>query len=145
MSPQAKLIERLVTVFGMPERPDPDAFLNEFAKALKGWPEQVLEKAGDRIIRSSTFWPKPSEVALECERVIAWERKPEPNLPLGDEPSQPTPEAKQRVRAMVADLKAKIAMQSLPERDVVLPPTDAFEFERMQATSPNRGLHRGTP
>lgn len=62
MTPEDRLIQRFIGTFGEPRTPNPDIFLEEFAKAISGWHIRVLDKVGDEIIRSSTFWPKPAEV-----------------------------------------------------------------------------------
>lgn len=61
--------KRLVAVFGMPNRPDPKAFLDEFVKAVGTvWPEGVLERAVSRLIaeHEDPFWPMPGRLRALC-------------------------------------------------------------------------------
>lgn len=62
MTPEVRLIQRFIAVFGEPKTPNPEEFLAEFAKAIAGWKLHVLDQVGDEIIRSNQFWPKPAEV-----------------------------------------------------------------------------------
>lgn len=75
MSPQDRAIARLTGTFGEPRTPDPEIFLEEFAKAISGWSLKVLDKACDEVIRTSTFWPKPAEIIEKC-KAIAEEMNP---------------------------------------------------------------------
>lgn len=144
MSPIDRLMSRLHAVFGEPRTPDPDTFLHEFARAIGGWSDDVLAKAGDEIIRTCTFWPKPAEVNEAAQRIVSATYKPTP-YPAGPELPPPTPEEAERARKLVEEAaqviikrgKEAMGIEDKPMRDVSRP-----AFESMQRNSPNEGLHR---
>lgn len=144
MSAEDDLIDRFVTVFGEPRTDAPDRYLEEYAKALRGWEAEVLALAGDRVIRENVFWPKPAEV-LAIARTIAADleakrKKPE-HRPI--EKNEASPEEKARVKELVRLTLMGMARNNVdftPLQDEVAPNRD--EFEAMQRNSPNR-FHRG--
>lgn len=152
MSPEERLIDRLLTVFGEPKVDNPSGYLDEFAKALRGYDAEILEAAGDAVIRECKFWPRPAEVRDHCEseghRILLRRSDTRPKTGQSSEFSRndASPETKARVDALVSDFKAMVASRQIekaPEekwRDVSRP-----AFERMQRESPNGGLHRLTP
>jgi hypothetical protein len=71
MSPAEEVVARLNAVYGDPKTPDPGMFVAEYIKALTGFDGRVLHKAADRVIKSSTFWPKPAELIAEAEHVAS--------------------------------------------------------------------------
>lgn len=107
MTQEEKLVQRLTVMFGEPRTEDPGAYLREFTAAIKGWPADVLDEAGNKVIKGSTFWPKPAEV-IEMARHIASERgrvTTSTYLRNLDEQERgwknPTPAEKGRVRTMM--------------------------------------------
>lgn len=66
-----QLIGRFMAMFGEPKTPDPDGFLVEYARAIDGTDADALRRAGDILIRKSTFWPKPSEVLDLVGEILA--------------------------------------------------------------------------
>ena len=94
------IIERLITVYGEPKTDNPDLFIAEYAKALRGFDQRVLEFAADNIFRTHTYptWPTLGEIVRTANEVAAElydnHRKPEHSkAPL----AEPTPEQKERV------------------------------------------------
>ncbi len=143
MIAEFNLIRRLVAVFGEPKTDDPEIYLAEFEKSLKGWSAEVLQQAGDRVIKESVFWPKPAEVIAICRSIAvdiaSRSRRPE-RQPIYENPA--SQEERDRVaeivRLTIMGLKAKAPPE--PElRDEVAP--NRAEYEAMQRNSPNR-FHR---
>lgn len=142
----AKLISRLLTIYGTPRTDDPAAFIAEYEKVLKPYGSDVLERAGDEIIRTiGPFWPKPSE-ALKVVRQVAhesWvdtygrEPKPDPDY------ERPTQDQKDRAQAILNEFVRAMAEKEInfdPKPKVAI---DVNAFEEMQRKS-RTGLHRLT-
>jgi hypothetical protein len=70
-APAEEVVARLNAVYGDPKTPDPAMFVAEYIKALTGFDAKVLHKAADRVIKQSTFWPKPAEIIAEAEHVAS--------------------------------------------------------------------------
>lgn len=72
-------IDRFLTVYGQPKSDRPDAFIDEYAKALHGFSAVILEKAASRIMSMHEYptWPALGECVKVC-REIAWEMNPPP-------------------------------------------------------------------
>lgn len=112
------LIARFSAMFGAPRTDDPDLFIAEFERAISGIDKQLLAKAGDALMRSSKFWPKPSEVldlvdkmASERERYERLNhREVEKHVP------PPTPEQAARANALVAEFKRSLAQMDVSEK-----------------------------
>lgn len=147
MNPQDRLIARLTNVFGEPKTEDPAAFVAEYAKALAGYDPAILEAAGDEIIKSAVYWPRPAE-AVQTARRVAAERGAKQTIgahvprQTTAEPVQPRDEdSRARMDAMVRELKAFVAAHSLkPPKQVPLADVSRPAFERMQRSA--SGLHR---
>lgn len=144
MSAQQRLVDRLVTIYGEPKTDDPVAYINEFEKAVKGFAAEVLQAAGDEVIRECKYWPRPAEVVDRanaiCLKIEAGKPKPPP------EPDMPPPTPEQIARAREITRLALVAMRKQDaERLPELPPVDRPAFERMQRQSPNWWLHRKAP
>lgn len=147
-APEDILIDRLLTVFGEPKVDAPDAYLVEFGNALRGWDANILAKAGDEVIRSCKFWPRPAEVidiarGIAASEAAARQRNAPP--PHGDDRPPLSPEAAARAQELVAEMKRFIAANTI--NDPATKPIDWVRgqkpgFERMQRESPNHGLHR---
>lgn len=142
MNAEDKMIQRLLSVFGEPKTPNPELFLEEFAKAIKGWDARVLEEAGDRVIRSSTFWPKPAELIEEATAIAAAMYAPKAT-PLDDTNwPEPSPEAKARVDALLRETLPKLKAGGKVFTDPKpLPDVSRQSFETTQRESPNTSLH----
>lgn len=147
MSAIETAISRLLTVFGNPKTGDPDLYIEEFAKALKGTDPMVLEKAVDRWIKRDTpFWPRPGELLAEVERVASDlynDKRRAEHKPFA--PQTVDEAAIARVRAMVS--KAIEAMQA--EGHVVGKASETQwergrerEFRAMQERSRSPHLHQ---
>jgi hypothetical protein len=152
-------IERFIAMFGEPRTPNPEKFIEEYQKALRGIDAEVLDKAVDRIMRTVTFWPKPAEVIQEAHRVAAekYEHRPADWDAIDKDRkegwkfddltrSAVTPESKARVQAMVEEMKRNLAERVVDGKpDPFAPDWERGQregFEEMQRTSPNKGLHR---
>lgn len=142
MSPEQKLLSRLLAMFGEPKSLDPDQFVKDFAKAIEGYSPELLELAGDAVIRKCTFWPKPAEVIAEAVRIGGLKSGTFKPLPPCDEPPPLTDEQKARVQ----DIK-RLAIAACDKVHEVLPPLlpppkvdrDAFEIMRSASRNP---IHR---
>lgn len=154
MSPAEEAIERLLALFGEPKTSSPERFLEEYRKALAGIDPRVLERATDRVIQKSTFWPKPVEIIAEAHHIAAvlYSHRPtdwdavDKDRRAGWSPSDlkkfRSEEARANVQAMVDQMKANIAaMEVDPKDDVDWQAGQQPDFEDMQARSPN-GTHR---
>lgn len=151
-------IERFLAMFGEPKTPNPGRFIEEYRKALRGIDGDVLDRAVDRIMRKTTFWPKPAEVIQEAHQVAAekYEHKAEDWDAIEADRKQgwkfsdlaksaATPESKARVQAMVDEMKRNFAANKIDEKEPVEIDWRRGQrdgFEEMQRTSPNKGLHR---
>lgn len=139
--PVERLIERLTIVFGEPRTPNPVLYIEEIAKAVKPYSAEILEQAGDEVIRGNTFWPKPGEIVEKAEgiaaRIASRNRKPE----VREEWPEPTDEQRRRAIELVERAKQAMASKALPVEAVELPSVDREAFEAMQRNSPN-DFHR---
>ena len=64
------LVARLLSVLGKPDSGDVPAFLTEYRKIVQGFGPNVLESAGDRLIRDGgRHWPTPRAVLQACTDV----------------------------------------------------------------------------
>lgn len=142
MTPQAKLISRLLNIFGEPKCEDPAAYIDEFEQAISGYAEDVLAQAGTEVIKRCTFWPRPAEVIGIIEEICRRRDAAKPDPPRPKDLPQPTPEqvarSRQILAAAVAAMRAGApkAIQPVP-----VPPMQRPQFEAMQRASPNRHLH----
>jgi hypothetical protein len=66
------LLSRLAIVYGPPESADPAAYLAEIAKMIAKYPPNILEKAGDLILRThrGKSFPKPNDIVTACEDAL---------------------------------------------------------------------------
>lgn len=151
MSPAEEAIERLIAVFGEPKTPSPERFLDEYRKALTGLEARILDGAVDRIIKRSTFWPKPAEIIEEANTIAAavyrhqstnWDAV-EADRKRGwspDDLAKHNEFMDQWRRIMSSNVTAKDDADTKEFAKVQREP-----FEEMQRNSPNRGLHRRAP
>lgn len=66
-----KLVSRMCIMFGAPETDDPQAWFAEMDRLLKGYREDILDKAGDLILRTNRTgrFPTVSAFVTACEDV----------------------------------------------------------------------------
>lgn len=147
MSPEDRLIARLLGVYGEPKTPDPEMFIAEFGKAIEGWSIRVLDKVGDQLIRDCQFWPKPAEV-IEKAKAIAADMDRDGRAPRYRFPSKMGPYDEKTLETW---RKAKIWRDSIPDdywdRKTVrapVPHPNRKAFTDLQAKSPNTHLHGGS-
>lgn len=71
------VISRIMTVYGVPTAPDPDALYREFVLALDGFSDKVLEAGISRVLRTHEYptWPVLGEIVSAC-RAVAYELTP---------------------------------------------------------------------
>jgi hypothetical protein len=143
------LLSRLMTVYGDPKTDDLEGFIREYRRALAGYSDKVLDKATDKIIDSSLFWPRPAEVkaiAYGVAASIAPARKP------ADEPLEPYihpesrgPEGLRSAAEIMAEFRAGMAEKRLAAEpdpaEIDWSRAQRDGFRDMQANSPNR-FHR---
>lgn len=122
------------------------AWLKEMIDIFRGTDSVVLAKAYELIRdeHEERAFPLPATLKRFIGRAadlaypdhVAWK-------PLTGAPHvAPDPESVQRVRALVADLKGKLAMGGKPAVEPEqLPDVSRPAFEKMQRESPNRALH----
>lgn len=144
MTPEDRVVMRLTTMFGQPRTEDPEVYVVEFAKAIRGYDSEALEKACDEVIQSSTFWPKPVEIIQRAAQIASWRARLNAKPPASDPlPPARSEDEKARVRAMVAEFNRSIARMTAPMEAAKLPDSvSRGDFEHMQRTSPNAALHR---
>jgi hypothetical protein len=144
------MIRRFIAIWGNPKVEEPNLFIAEYRRCLDGFSDAALERATDRAIDTSKFWPRPAEVrelAVAASAFLAGlhksSRHPDEHNPI--EPPQPlSEEAKQRAMAMVETLRRTAAALDLKEVIERRPPMDRPTFEQMQECSPNVELHSDT-
>lgn len=143
MKPEQRIVSRLLTMFGEPRTDDPIAYMNEFEKAVAGFPASVLEQAGNDVIRRSKFWPRPAEIVETCDAIcrrMEAEKNAKNPKPVEEDLPPPTPEQRQRAREIltmaIAAMRKDDALKPLP--DVSRP-----RFEAMLRNSPNAHLYPG--
>lgn len=142
MRPEDRVVARLIAVFGEPKTPDPVLFLEEFAKAVKPFDADVLEKATDEVIRDCAFWPRPKEIV---DRAIAYAtKKARRNVPPPREEPRPpplTPEQRSELKKIMADFYERMNIQGDDAHLVDWKRGQRPQFEEMMRTSPNRHLY----
>jgi hypothetical protein len=138
-----QLFERFLVTFGDPKTANLPAYIDEYAKALAGFAEADLMRAGDYLIRTARFFPRPAEV-LEIVRpmVLARQQLREAAEAAAQEIEVRAALAKRtdEDRAKVAALFRDASHLHAQARDVVVP-VDRPAFEAMREHSKNRHLH----
>lgn len=68
-----RIVSRFVTMYGDPKTDNLEAYFDEYAKALHGFSSEVLELAGDRILRNHAYrsWPTIGECVKICREAAA--------------------------------------------------------------------------
>lgn len=158
MTPAEDAIDRMLAMFGEPKTTSPERFIAEYQKALAGVEASLLELAVDRVMKRSTFWPKPAEILEEVNRIAAdkyrhratdWDAV-EADRKAGWQFSDltkgaPTPEARARAQAMVEEFKRNIEAMRMDDCDDPLEPDwergQRDGFLEMQRNSPNKLMH----
>jgi len=129
-----RLVERLTVMFGEPKTNDPATYMDEFAKAVKNYSADILEQAGDEVIKTCTFWPRPAEIVQKAEsiaaQIAAKNRKPQ----MKEEWPEPTDEERRRATELLE--QAKAAMRA-DHPNKILPRADRETFLDMQRKSRN--------
>lgn len=113
-------IRRMTAVFGDPKTDDPDVFLDEYRRALSGWDANVLEKATDRVIQASVFWPKPAEFLVHARAVAAEAARFKPRKPAEHETGDLPVRTQEQIAAateLVAQLVRSFAAKRIDRAD----------------------------
>lgn len=134
--------KRLVNVFGLPNRPDPQAFLNEFVSAVGTlWPDGVLERAVSRLIaeHNDPGWPRPAALKALCNA----ECPRAPIFSAYDERPKLTDEQMAEQERVMREHKRLQAEHGGNGPDwSLLPDVGREAMETMIANSPNHHLYR---
>lgn len=142
MTPQAKLISRLLNIFGEPKCDDPAAYIDEFEQAISGYAEDVLIQAGTEVIKRCTFWPRPAEVIGIIEEICRRREAAKPPPPPPKDLPPPTPEQVERSRQLQAVFKTAVRARTFKfDEPAKNNPMQRPEFEAMQRASRNTHLH----
>lgn len=79
----SQFMKRMILVYGAPDTDDPDAFVGEYIRLLKGYSEDVLDAALDRLLKTRKFrtWPTIADCVSAAEdesaaRAVANKQKP---------------------------------------------------------------------
>ena len=139
-----EFIQRLAVTFGPPDTADEDLFLQNYIDVIGTAHPRVLDVAFSIIRDEHEFkaWPMPAivrkAIASAALRVNGPPRAPEA---FHTNPrANPSPEARQRVQALVSGLVQQIGDESQNGPKKILGVTRP-EFEEMQRKSPNQYLH----
>lgn len=157
MNAADQFLNRLSILYGPPETHDEDGFLREYRAVLAQFSTQFLEPACDLIRDTHTrkSWPTPGEVrealnkiaargtvrpvdwdAVEADRKAGWKFEDLARAKVDDA-------VKERMNALVAELKRKFAEGRVDERDPLAPDWVRGQrdgFHEMQRNS-RTGLH----
>ncbi len=146
MTPIDTAVARLVAVFGEPRTADPELYVAEFRKALRGLDPRVLEAAVDQWMRKDTaFWPRPGELLAEAETASAkiYDRRAAEHMPIDRRPDVDDA-ARARVQALVAKTLASMGDAGHVTGEATPAQWDRGHraaFQAMQERSPNVHLH----
>jgi len=144
MTPEQKLVHTLLVMYGEPNTPDPKLYIDTFTKAIGGFAAADLERAGENVIRKSTFWPKPAEIVVAANRIIALRAPPPHALAPSDDKEPLTAEQKANLRRLTEI--ARKACEQVHEVLEPLPPppkVDRASFEAMRSGSRNKFHRKG--
>ena len=134
MSPADKLVQRLINLFGAPECADPAGYIEEIRASMKGYADDVLTEAGNRIRDTSHYFPRPVVIREHIAQIIADRNVGKPKNLLAQEPElpPPSPEEVERARQLVAEASAKMlkrGKEAMGIPDEPLPDVSRAAFE----------------
>lgn len=147
-----EFIARLLLLYGPPDSPNDEAFIEEYRAMLDKVDVRLLKPASDQIVATHTRrgWPTPAEVHIAVKKgstiVFGAYMPPEhrrfkPEGGMTDEEKAAHEASKARV-----DILAKSVIKAMRaghvEEKVEIINSDRDVFESMQRASPNR-FHRG--
>lgn len=76
------LVQRLTVMYGLPnDTPDPQAFLAEISRLVRGYAEPEQQKAADMLIRENDWWPKPNAICVACADAREYLHVSDPKTP----------------------------------------------------------------
>ena len=109
-----ELLDKFVTMFGLPKTDNVEAYLAEYQDALVMYSADTLADAAKIIIRSQEHktWPTVGVCVKACRKALDDCRRTTPRpapAPDNDDYQAPSDEAKARVQQMVDDLKFKMS------------------------------------
>lgn len=151
------VIDPMTTLWPAPDLPNADAVLDTYERALAGYSNEVLDGVMDAVALQhmpSKAFPWPSIALIDrCCKAKAREIQSSSDRSAmvanqlrrrDDDLSPPTPEARARVAALMAEFRKTMAHMDITEKPA--PKVDWTRVqrpavERMQRESPNRELH----
>lgn len=147
-----EFIDRLLLLYGPPDSPNDEAFIEEYRAMLDKVDARLLKPASDQIVATHTRrgWPTPAEVHIAVKKgstiVFGTYMPPEhrrfkPEALMTDEEKERHEASKARVDLLAKSvIKAMRAGQVAEVREIIN--SDRSVFESMQSNSRNR-FHRG--
>lgn len=147
-----EFIDRLLLLYGPPDSPNDEAFIEEYRAMLDKVDARLLKPASDQIVATHTRrgWPTPAEVHIAVKKgstiVFGSYMPPEhrrfkPEGEMTDEEKERHEASKARVDLLAKSvIKAMRAGQVAEVRETIN--SDRSVFESMQSNSRNR-FHRG--
>lgn len=131
---QKFIIQRFVSVFGLPKTERMEDYYREWHKALKGFTAEALEHGADVMVRQHKFqrWPTIGEVYEACGTYTPPHKPEAPKAPAEVYPP-PSEEAKARVRALAAEFRKSVQAMTIndkPRRKLPVPDRTFFEQRR---------------
>ena len=144
-----EMLSRLSRMFGDPRTNDPDGYMDEFERALRGYSRDVLIQATNELIDNAArpFWPTVGEARAACrkaaERLAMLAKGPARSAQEQEWPS-PSPEEAARMMALITEAGKKMASVKDPERALPDVSREAFEKFRESVISTVDGRRRHT-
>ncbi|MEY2961356.1 MAG: hypothetical protein RLZ60_1186 [Pseudomonadota bacterium] len=141
----AIVFERFTNIYGEPKHtPNPEAFFEEYERALSGYSDALLRRAIDLVIAEHAFttWPTIGKICKAIEKAAP---PPAPLSTFKDDVTMapPSPIAKENVQRLVDQVKADFSLREAAktpaERMAKYPTRD--DWQRMIDETPNAGLH----
>lgn len=134
-------------LYGDPPTPDPEMFFDLYEQALRGFSDEILHLAAQRVTSefSGYGWPKLGMILEACKAVAPRPKPPEQELYSARYFPQPSPMQKARVDELMRQFRANMAAKRLPPakqaEDDPFANTGKPEFEQTQQTSRNVEMH----
>lgn len=132
---------RFRALYGEPNSPDPDLFLDLYEEALGGYSDEILDAAVQVVIAEHDYntWPKPGTVVKACKNVAPPVKSFDNFKNYGHVDDSPM--VKARVNHMVQKFLGEMRQSTEAAGPTKTPGVSRPEFEKMQRESPNVHLH----
>ena len=143
-----EFLHRMVVVFGAPDTPDDDLFIDEY-RAVIGTPNPRILAVAFSILRDEhefKSWPVPAMVkrAIGAAALrVSGPPRPNDDIEHQNPRANPSAESRARVADLVANMVSNMGEEEGPQKfpfDVSRP-----AFEAMQRSSKNPYMHRLPP